>query len=479
MTTIPNQPNQPRFARGAKLTLIFVVGLLVYSAVVLAYRLTLPTDGWLATEPDDFSGYGFVYYQDVLGLPSGLQVDDQLIAVDGISLENSGSLTDYPMLALQPVWQAGNAVGYTVIRQGEELELQVPLANWRWSDLIENKLLPVSNLIAFFGMAIFMATGFVAFLKRPDIPAARAMLMLGAVWTSAFLVIGLIPGLISDSINPFSSISLTLLIVASFTFLIPPGTIRFGLVFPHPKPSLARRPWIANLPYLIGGLVLVAFIFGYFVYGWLWTAASVLIAILLLAHNAFTMRDAVSRAQLRWALGGVLFGLGLFLLSLAPVFLEFLGPVEPILGPLGPFGFGIMGIALAIAILRYRLFDIDFIIRKTLDYGILTVILGLVYFGAVTLVQSILDAITGEQSPVAIVISTLAIAALFSPLRRRIQDFIDRRFYRRKYDAEKAMAAFGFTVREEVDLDSLTHELLAVVDETMQPKTAFLWLKER
>ena len=132
---------------------------------------------------------------------------------------------------------------------------------------------------------------------------------------------------------------------------------------------------------------------------------------------------------------------------------------------------------MATAILRYRLYDIDVIIRKTLVYAVLSGLLALVYFGLIILLQSVFDSVSGQQSPIIIVISTLIIAALFAPLRQRVQAFIDRRFFRQKYDAQQVLARFAQTARDEVEIDVLQAELLRVVQETMQPNSMGMWFK--
>jgi hypothetical protein len=141
--------------------------------------------------------------------------------------------------------------------------------------------------------------------------------------------------------------------------------------------------------------------------------------------------------------------------------------------------FAAVPIAVGFAILKYRLYDIDIIINRTLVYGSLTLMLLLVYFAGVTATQALFQTLTGQeqQSQLAVVASTLAIAALFNPLRRRIQSFIDRRFYRQKYDARKTLEAFSARLREETDLNTLNAELMTVVRESMQPEHASLWLR--
>jgi hypothetical protein len=147
-----------------------------------------------------------------------------------------------------------------------------------------------------------------------------------------------------------------------------------------------------------------------------------------------------------------------------------------LLEDVGVLSFAGVPIAIGFAVLKYHLYDIDFIINRTLVYGALTATLVAVYVGSIVVLQGLVRALIGEESQLAIVASTLGVAALFNPLRHRIQAFIDRRFYRRKYDARKTLEAFSSTLRDETDLEALRGNLVGVVRETMQPAHASVWL---
>jgi hypothetical protein len=161
----------------------------------------------------------------------------------------------------------------------------------------------------------------------------------------------------------------------------------------------------------------------------------------------------------------------MLLSELAPAVFQLVGQIAWTLGFLS------LPVSAGVAILKYRLYDIDIIINRTLVYGPLTAMLVAVYVGGVVVLESAFRTLTGGGSQLAIVASTLLIAALFNPLRRRVQNFIDHLFYRRKYDAAKTLETFSARLREETDIDALNSELLSTVRETVQPEHASLWLR--
>jgi hypothetical protein len=195
--------------------------------------------------------------------------------------------------------------------------------------------------------------------------------------------------------------------------------------------------------------------------------------------------DAVQRQQAKWLVFGFSAGLTYFAIY------NILGALVPALSapdslyqllsaPIWPSIWTFLLVSVSIPILRYRLWDIDVLINRTLVYGSLTILLVALYVGLILALQALVRAVTGSlsQSPLVIVFSTLVIGALFQPVRHRLQNVIDRRFYRRKYDAAKVLATFSATLRSEVDLEQLREQLVAVVQETMQPAHVSLWMRQ-
>ena len=229
----------------------------------------------------------------------------------------------------------------------------------------------------------------------------------------------------------------------------------FGEFFPYAEP-----------PFRLPGYFVVDVAFGVFLvcnFGLL--ALSAVSLVLRLRRAA-----GVERQQLKW----FVYAVSLFsLVAPSSVFILGDGRLLVILLPLVPAAAGV-------AILKHRLFDIDVVINRTLVYGLLTASLAAVYLGGVAITQFGFRFLTGQeqQSQLAVVASTLVIAALFTPLRRRIQELIDRRFYRRKYDAARTVEVFSVRLREETDLEALSEDLVSVVNETMQPAHASLWRRE-
>jgi hypothetical protein len=211
-------------------------------------------------------------------------------------------------------------------------------------------------------------------------------------------------------------------------------------------------------------------------------AEGLLLSLILIAGGSQVVRlrraGGVERQQIKWFAYPILVtASGAFLKDIIPValsgarWLQWVGFVPLVVGAVS------IPIAMGVAILRYRLYEIDILINRTLVYGSLTLLLVALYFVGIVVLQRLFVLLTGENSTLVIVASTLMIAALFNPLRRRIQSFIDRRFYRSKYDARKTLEAFSVKLRNDTDLNALSDDLVGVVRETMQPAHVSLWLR--
>ncbi len=253
------------------------------------------------------------------------------------------------------------------------------------------------------------------------------------------------------------------------------------MVFPSGHLLSQRWKWLAWLAGLIGLLNILIPAMPQTNYHITELLANILIVALFVSLpisavplvRRYRRSRGVERQQIKWfAFAGCLVGVGV-------VVINFISEAMPLVlqQVVGAVLLASPPVAIAIAVLRFHLWDIDLIIRRTLQYGLLTGLLALVYFGSVVLLQNTFETLTGQRSPIVVVVSTLGIAALFNPLRLRVQRFIDRRFYRRKYDAEQTLAEFAAIARDEVDLDILTQELIGVMEKTIKPEYVSVWLK--
>jgi hypothetical protein len=378
-------------------------------------------------------------------------------------------------------WTAGQMPVYTVKRNGLRVELSIPPLAYPLDAIIAKNWSTL--LFTFFSQVVMTCVFFI----KPNDRAARALFLWAwslshtYVWSLGLQVGDLVSGL---------GYWLYQLSAGGGWLVFWSAALEFTMVFPRTHPFLQRRPWVRPLIYVSSFVTFLVYLalsrvlspttvdwLGSWMTGnWLIAFIFQLPAIYFVLSGYRSSRSPSDRRKVRWLVFAFILcgGIGLILWFIPGVVLG-----KPLIDA-NALGLSVLPfpVILAIAVLRYQLFDIDIIIRRTLIYGALTAILALIYFGSVVLLQGLVRAVTGQSAEIVIILSTLAIAALFAPMRRRIQELIDRRFYRRKYDVQQVLAAFSATVRDEVDLDELTEELLGVVDETMQPAQVSLWLKK-
>jgi len=272
--------------------------------------------------------------------------------------------------------------------------------------------------------------------------------------------------------------SLAIDVVQPLFFTAP--TIALFVLFPDGRfvPPWTRWLILLSIPLTVGVLYLPPS------YSWALAGMIVLGAMYAQIYRYRHVSTPTERQQTKWVLFGFLLWLVLMGILGVPYSIEMSLPAGSplpwwtLVSSAGWWvALTIVPLSLSIGVLRYRLYDIDIIINRTLVYGSLTATLVVIYFGGIVVLQRMFVLLTGQQSTLAVVASTLLIAALFTPLRRRIQAFIDRRFYRRKYDARKTLEAFSAQLRDETDLNALSEDLVGVVRETMQPAHVSLWLR--
>jgi hypothetical protein len=474
---------QRRFDRASWLTVAFVSGFAAVCALVTALTLSRPGDGCLA----DAGTEDLILYACVGDWESPLRPGDRILSVAGKHM-GEWTVIRGPEDRLEGLGNRATTLLYSVERAGEAMDVTVPLHRLDGLGLLRAfgaglRFYADEWLIYIFGGAAII------FALAPRSRAAQLLLIAtggGAAvttlaWTGSSVgAVLLAPGLLYYSF----------LVLATFWgWLLIPTLLLLVLSFPRRVWPLSR--WPRATPGLLYGLPLAALaatlatrqgepflaVLGVSALVFLGTTVAVT------AHTFLRVRDPVVRAQTAWMGLGLMAGIGIWplIFSLDLLFPAFAAAIQSgsWFGSLPEIVSSIIfALCLGIAITRYRLFDIAVVINRALVYALLTGALLGVYAGAVALAQGLLRALTGAESELAIVAATLAVAAAFQPLRTRIQAVIDRRFFRRKYDAALVLAAYAATLRDEVDLNRLTGELLGVVGETVQPAHASLWLRD-
>ncbi len=409
----------------------------------------------------------------------GLRAGDVVIAIDGRSLESWVSGLFHPRAA-SPHFSDGQRVTYTVLRKNRPLDVSVRLSPYPLGAFLGRNWGMLVFVFVFELIALFV------YLRRPAEAAARVLFFSASCLLAAS---GWLFGVQVIDLTNAAGFWLYSVDVLALYALFWSSLLHFSLVFPAPHHLTVRWRWLIplvyTLPFLGYGLYLaITGLLAPSTLAWLglWEPGEVFVgviyvvlAVVIMTSTYRTHTDPVTRRKIRWVVfASVISGGGAVVLWIIPW--DLFGHALINTNMLGllllPFP-----VAIAIAILRYRLFDIDVIINRALVYGTLTATLAAVYFVTVAIFQAGVRALTGQTSTLAIVVATLGTAALIQPLRGRIQTFIDRRFYRGKYDAARTMDAFTATLHTETDLTRLSERLVVAVQETLHPNIVSLWLR--
>ncbi len=421
----------------------------------------------------------------------GFVVEPTLVVsnVGGVSWNAQTLGLDYPERVTQ-IGESTVPTGQDYLDITEELSIGSPVAittvfpdgTMRVYPFVRVTPFPTVDLVRFFwlpfivGLA-YMGIGFWIYRMRGDIVSSRAFAIF---CLSAALATGLYFDLVSTHV-------LSTLWTVAISFL-GGSLIVLGLVFPEEWTKGRIFNIIRYIPYMIslalavwGVLALIdpSNPWGYvepWRYSYIYTSIGIFFFIGVMLYHQFAHSTPAVRQQARIVLWGSL-------LAFSPTVLWMLAPYLGLQiawnpGLFLPFLI-LFPISIAIAILRYRLWDIDVIINRTLVYALLTIILVLIYLASVVILQRTFQTLTGERSDLAAVVSTLVLVALFIPVRLYVQEFVDRRFYRRRYDAVKTVSAFSTSLRDEVDLDRVIQRLELVIHDTIYPSHCSTWLREK
>ena len=477
-----------RMGRGpVRLDLVSVLVLtvaVVYGALGLFYVLyyfSLPSDGWTVSGFATSSDKPIVYNKNRLGVDSPLESGDILVSVDGVSVKDI--FRSWTSLRSRPSagWQAGRTVPYVVRRNGTLVSLDVPLYHRTVS--LAGKIARDAWAELAIGIGI-ACIGVFVFARRPTHPVARAFLLFAVNQIVGLGIYTWFVGFptLSELLDPVAGPLLILLLLAFYAISIS-FIIYLFLAFPEPKRWLRTHQRVSlaaifGLPFAINVAAFVVSMPRPTAFG---VNLSLAVSVLALAapliggaallHSFRSVREPFARAQLRWlAVAFACFAVA-NILGLVSVLLlgmnQLVRLLEAVLANAFPIG-------VAVAIFRYRLFDIDVIINRSMIYGPVTGALGGVIIVSSNLLQLAFGEVVGVTGGWVVLIFAVAIELLFSPLRRLVTEFVDRRFYREKYAASRALASFAEAANEDVDAASLRARIVAVAMEISQAPGSFL-----